>query len=344
MPVTVRMLSALLLSCFASGSTETFKVFDQPVEISLDLEAFQAKDGGKTARALFFGSIAKGANISVLCEENDPFMAGADCLERWKGASTFTLGDVACVQATDTLGGGVHVSTVYHAYVATPDYLYDIHISAGALKGKDAAFEREDFAAIVKSLVVSGRPRTEGRRLPDAYYAIRDEAAKHPKDQLGWVRAYCKEHPEDPLAHLYFARLLHHKEKADLAAAEFVRAADLLTSRADRTEQQTNGLLEALDTAAAFQAGKKAWRAVIALCERVVQATESAPWPRALHFRALAFYHLAIAHAQSKQADQALEFLRQAIELEPARKAQSQQDALFGPLRDKPRFMELTGA
>ena len=338
------MLPALLLACLASGSTENFPVFDQPVEISLELANFKAEEGGKIARALLFGSIAKGANISVLCEENDPFFAGTDCLEKWKGATAFNVGDVPCVQATDKLGGGVYKSIVYHAYVATPDYLYDIHVSAGALKGKGAAFTREDFSAIVKSFTVTGRPRTEDRRLPDAYYALRDEAAKHPKDQLDWVRAYCKQHPEDPLAHLYLARLLGQKGQADLAAAEFVLAADGLATLTERTEQQTNGLLEALDHAAAFQAGKKAWKATIPLCERIVQATESAAWPRAQRFRGLALYHLAIAHAQSKYADQALEYLRLAIELEPARKTQSQQDELFGPLHDDPRFKKLTGA
>jgi tetratricopeptide (TPR) repeat protein len=173
---------------------------------------------------------------------------------------------------------------------------------------------------------------------------LRDEAAKHAKNQLEWVRAYCREHPDDPLAHLYYARLLDQKEKTQQAAEEFERAADLLGALADRTEQQTNGLLEALDDAAAFHAGKKAWRTAIPLCERIVQATESADWPRARNFRAFALYNLAIAHAQIRRADQALEYLRQAIEIDSERKAQSREDELLAPLRGDKRFRKLTGS
>ena len=41
------MLPALLLACLASGSTEKFPVFDQPVEISLELANFKAEEGGQ---------------------------------------------------------------------------------------------------------------------------------------------------------------------------------------------------------------------------------------------------------------------------------------------------------
>src|SRR5262245_8092291 len=161
----------LALACCVALSTVKVPVFDQPVEVSVDLQGFEADDSGKAPRAILFGSIAGGATISILAEANDPFIAGADCLDGWKGAETFDVGDVPCVESTDKLPKIDVTRTTWHAYVATADYLYDVHVS---VKTNSSKFGRKEFTAIVKSFQAKGRPRAEGRPYPDAYYTLRD--------------------------------------------------------------------------------------------------------------------------------------------------------------------------
>lgn len=232
--------------------------------------------------------------------------------------------------------------THFHAYPNTADYLFDIH--ASVTNAKSSKFSRKDFSAIVASFAVEGRPSEDKRRLPPAYYAFRNEAAMHPADQLVWVAAQCKERAGDPMVHLYQARLLELHDKEELAAREFIVAADLLTAKAERSEQETNALLESLDTAAGSLARKKAFKEAIPYCTRIVDVTKDAASDRAKRYRGEALFNLAICHAQTKDKDQALRMLTEAIAVEPEFKERAQKNAMLEPLRSDPRFGNLTKA
>jgi hypothetical protein len=130
---------------------------DQPVEIVLELSGFEAKSEMQTERTLLAGEFGGGINLSVLFEENMPYMASDECGGRQKNEKKFLVGDVTCTEATETVARGAAEITTFHAYPVNSDYLFDIHVSiTRADKKSKTEFTRAQFTSVVKSFAVTG--------------------------------------------------------------------------------------------------------------------------------------------------------------------------------------------
>lgn len=336
------MVQLASLALLLSLSQVKAAVPDQPVLIMLDLKAFKASKEPDAKNALLFGDLDKGAILSVLYEENAPFITSQECAEQRKHSQTFTVGDVICVESSEKVHG-VFETTTFHAFPVTPDYSFDIHVTYVSMPGHaKARFTREDFSAIVKSFKVEGRADSSKLAFPPAYYTFRDEAAKKASDQLEWVTGQCRERADDAIAHFYRGNLLYQHDKDDLAVIEYSTVSKLLEQRTDRTEKETLVLLHCLDRVALSLGRKKQYAAAIPFCQRIVAATEKLDTARAKGFRMEALYNLAICHAQTKANKEALVFLRQVIALEPRFKKRAADDELLAPLRSSPEFARLT--
>src|SRR5262245_31170257 len=171
----------------AGGDEVKVKVPNQPVEVSLEVPGFAAVKTSNE-RTLLIGKMSGGASISVLCEENFPFLSGADCAKRSEKASgyeSFTVGAVTCCRYENNIRD-VGVQTVWHAWPTTPEYLFDIHVTTTVTKNgvKTGTFVKNDLIKLVKSWRVGGVSDRSSLRLPPEVYAFRDEAASAGADQL----------------------------------------------------------------------------------------------------------------------------------------------------------------
>ena len=330
---------AALLVLLAPTQVEA-KVPDQPVEIEIALDGWRPSASGKSERALLFGEVAGGAMGSVLCEDNDPFVSGAECAAARKG-TVFQVGDVACVETKENVRDAI-VITRWHAYPTTAAHLFDVHVSVtrAAKGGAKPAFGRADFEEIVRSFRTTGQVDVAKLPRPPEYYAFRDEAAKHPEDQLAWVTAQSKERAADPVVRHYLGRLLMQKDEGARAVVELDAAAGLYAAKATRTEKEEKALLGALYDASGHHGSKKAWASAIAPLERIVELT-AAPRGPGREYRVQSLYNLAICRAQTRGKKAALESLKKAIDLEPKLAARAADDDMLSSLRSDPAFKKL---
>jgi len=331
------LLVALALSLAAEVKAP---IPGQPVEIALELQDFRLVQDGVGGKTLLFGEIAGRATISVLHHESAPYRTSQECADGWKGAKEFTVGDVHCIEKSEEVGKTDVKNTHFHAYPVTPDYAFDLHVSFVHVGKGKPEFTRADFSAIVKSFRVLGQPDRAKLIYALDYYALRDEAAKNGRTQLEWIKARCRERPDDALAHFYLAQLLEASDKDALATDEYALAAERLEQRADLQEKEVLVLLESLDRIAWFRFTKGDYAGAMPYCQRILGASDQLEVAYK-GFRQEAFYNLAICHAQTKRTKEGLESLRQALALEPKWKQRASEDELLEPLRSAPEFAEL---
>ncbi len=325
----------------------TAKVPDQPLEIHLTIDGFEADAGLLTERVILGGELESGAVLTVVCEDNMPYLSGAECRARRKGESgfeAFAVGDVAACKFRTILPANF-TKTDYYAWPVTADHLFVLH--ASTTRGKSAAkkneFDKAAFEKLVASFRVTGTVDRSTWRLPPEVYAFRDSAAAHAAEQLAWVSQECASHPDDFAPHFYLGELAYQALDADLAVRGYARAAELLGQIEKRTPAQDQALFEALDTQSSANASRKRYREALGACERLVEVTAASTHPKAKAFRAQALYNVAICHAQGGQAAPALESLKQAIAAEPTFKERAASDELLKALRSKKEFKALVG-
>ncbi len=323
----------------------TAKVPDQPLEIHLTMDGFEADAGLLTGRAILGGTLESGAVLTVVCEDNMPYLSGADCRERRKGESgfeAFAVGEVAACKFRTSLPANF-TKTDYYAWPVTADHLFVLH--ASTTRGKSAAkkneFDKADFEKLVASFRVTGTVDRSTWRLPPEVYVFRDNAAAHAADQLAWVTAECAARPNDFAPHFYLGELAYLVRNADVAVRGYARAAELLGRIEKRTPAQDQALFEALDTQSSAEASRKRFREALEPCERLVAVTAASTHPKAATFRAQALYNVAICHAQTGQAAPAIESLKQAIAVEPKFKERAASDELLKALHSKKEFKAL---
>lgn len=327
-------LATLLLSTLPAKVTAS--VPGQPVEVSLEIPDYLAQED-KAQRALLFGTCGEDSWISLLCEENAPYLSGEECAAAKKGVKQFSVGKIPCTETEMELGKGFLAKNDFHAFVATPDYLFTIHGSS--LDKEDPKMTRKQFSAIVASFAVEGAPDRSKLSRPAAYYELRDEAAKQGKDQLAWIKSRCKEQPADVIARSYLVDLLELRGDSG-AASGAADLAELLEAKAGRSEWETTRLIRALDAVAAAHGAKKEYGKAIPVCTRIVALTEGEEAGKHAAFLASAQYHLAVCHAQKLRKKPALEWLAKAVASDPKLKGRARSDPLLEPLH-APQFWEL---
>jgi tetratricopeptide (TPR) repeat protein len=320
----------------------------QPVEISVRLPGFErAQDRPSPERALLYGELEHEATISILYEENFPFISGADSVQarsKAPGFAAFEAGGVAACEFTEALPGGFTQHT-FHAFPSTPEFLFDIHVSTvtgpkDRPRSKDR-FSRDELIEIVASFRCTGTVDAKTRMWPPEVYAFRDEAAQHAAEQMDWVVKQCAARADSYEAQFYLGKLAWQDAEADLVLRGFRRAAELLAQKPERTTQMTHALLDSLDSVAAVLAGQKKFRDALPVLQQIVQLTPDDPPAELQEFRVQALYNTVICYAQTKQTALALEGLRQALAARPDLKRRAADDDMLKSLRANKEFQAL---
>ncbi len=330
----------------AAGGEFTAKVEGQPVEVHFAAEGFEADASLVRGRTIAGGGLQGGAMLTVLCEDNLPFLSGADCRERKKGESgfeAFAVGDVAACKLKSSLREGVTM-TDYYAWPTTPDHLFILHASVTQTKSAKVRFDKNDFEKLVASFRVTGAADRSGLMFPSEVYAFRDEAARHADEQLAWVTKECAARPDDFAAHGYLGMLGLQHDDQDLVRQGYGRCAEILWALAERSPKHDQLLFQALDRESGAYFARKKYREALAVCQRLGEASAKSTHEKAQAFLAQAHYNSAICHAQTGQAGPAIESLKKAIEVRPEFKDRAAQDELLKSLRTKKEFKALVGA
>jgi hypothetical protein len=321
----------------------------QPVHIAIDVP-----DLGRDAqsldpeRILLSGKTESGCIVSILYEENFPFVASKEVARRFaagKRVQSFTVGEISCCEFKTEIRDTI-VETTYHAWPTTSDYRFDVHVSYVVPKrdvGKIGAFSRSDFVKVLGSFRAEGRPDRAELRLPEEIYGYRDEAAAAGADAFNWAVTQCILRSTDWAPHFYLGVLAMEMEKPDKALEGLARASELLETLDDRSPKHTHALLVALDRAAGIHAGEKRFDKVIPFCDRMVAATKVDDPPETRRFREEALFLLAGCQARLAQKDKAIAALKLAIEARPDFRSRAASSELFEPLRGLPEFQRLVG-
>jgi hypothetical protein len=337
-----------VLAVSTGGHTVTAKVPKRGVEVSLEISEFKPQKTD-TERILLSGPTHGGGMVSVLWEDNFPYITPSELGKRYEkesGFKTFQVDGIACCQFELNMQD-VMVQTTWHAWPTTPDFSFDIHASVTRLKKSApsaSAFSKDDFIRLVKTWRVSGKVDRRSLWLPPEVYAFRDDAAKAQGDQLAWVTKQCDERADEWPVHFYLGSLGDQMKKPESTVRGYSRAADLLGAVADRTPKQTGAMVEALDRLAFEMASQKKFADVIPFCSRIVEVVKPNDVEDLRKFREDALYHLACCCAKTEQPDKAMDYLRQAISARPAFKKDAATDDMLAPLRKKPEFKSLVGA
>lgn len=367
----------LLLASAAGLAPVPVKIPGQVVEVSVEIPGFRTakqfvdEHGGDkdpaleriaeecaydlahpNERQLLFGVMRGGALVSVLFEENMPYLAAAECGQRWVKESRYKRFEVGELEGCEfrmekRAGQGASVGiTHWHAFLTTPDYLIDLHVSADVHSfgsGASGDFTRADFLAVAKTLTLTGRADVAKLSLPPEVYAFRDEAARAGSDPLGWVSKQCLARKDDWAAAFYLGALADQREKPDVSVQGYSRAAELLGAMRERSAKHSNAFVTALDRAAWTCASQKKYKEAIPFCAKLVEVVPASDPPELRKYREQALYHLACCQAATGKHSAAIETLRQAIAEKPEFKESAAQEELLAPLRTKPEFKKLVG-
>lgn len=333
----------------ASAELRKVKVPGHEVEVSIEIPGFKPADElPNPERTLLFGEMAGEAVISVLWEENFPFVPAQDCpkvFSKEKGYKAFTVGDKTGCQYQLAVPGLFEKSQC-HGFLATPDFLFTIHISrtfTAKAPGGRKELKRGEVDPIVKSLAVMGKADRGRFRLPEEVYAFRDEAAGQKGNQLDWVKKQCGSRPDAWAAHFYLGELAYSEREIDPSIRGHGRAAGLLSGRAERSPKETKALLIALDSRASSLAQREEFDLALPVCLEVLRFAPVGEAEDVRAFREQALFNLACCHAKTSKPVEALEYLRQALEARPDWKERAGREELLAALRSRPEFRKLVG-
>ncbi|MSR62172.1 MAG: hypothetical protein EXS08_06985 [Planctomycetes bacterium] len=316
----------------------------QKVEVALTLPGFKAEAPDDPAGTLLFGRLGDGVAVSLLYEDNFPYLPGAERVRRRTKEpkfKSFQAGEVACCEYTADMRGLASIKHFF-AFPTTEDYSFALHVSVTTpAKGPSPKFERAAFVALLPSFAAQGRADVSGFVLPSEVYAVRDEAADSGIDGLTWTKKRILERPDDWPTNYYLGALGYEKRDDDLTVKGFGHAAELLAALGERPPKATFALAKACDMAAVTSAGRKKFAEAAPWCELLLSATPVDAPADIQKFRHEALFNLACCYAMTRRLDEAMDKLRMALEGAPALR-QRLNSELLDPLRTRADFKKLS--
>jgi tetratricopeptide (TPR) repeat protein len=345
--------TATSLSAARAVEATRAKVPGTDVEIALELPNFKAETPDDPGHTLLFGSLGDGVIVSVLYEENFPFLAGSSCVARRSKEpkfKAFKAGDLDGCEFTITVKSPKRTASFdqkhYHAFPTSPDFLFDIHLSVIEMGRGDHAvtYEREDFQKLAQTFVVKGRVDASKGRFPPEANALRDEAVAGGGDAMAWCEKRCADHPDEWAAHFYLGAVAYEDDRPDDWLKGYGRAAELLGAMQDRTPKHALALATSCDRAANASFARKKYALAVPWLERLLEQTKSDAPEAVQKLRPSALFNLAGCYAKTNQPDKAMDNLRAALAATPGLKKDAAESELFAPLRTRKDFKELVGA
>lgn len=341
-------LPILLLAGTKPDATRV-QIPGQAVHVSIDIPGFVADaESYDPERVLVSGQTKTGCIVSILYEENFPYVSSKDAAARrsmGRRGQDFVVGDVTCcesrIEVRDTI-----VETTFQAWPATPEYLFDIHVSFVESRDEvlqEGTFERKHFIELVRSFRLEGVPDVARFAFPPEVYIFRDEAAKTATDSFAWLTKQCAVRPGDWVPHLYLGMLADANDRHSFVVQGYTRAVDLLEDVKDRTPKQTRTLMFALERTARAHADEEKFEKSIPFCEQAIRTAKPSDPPEILRFREEALFNLACCYAMTTQREKALATLQLAIEARPDFKERAIASKLLDSLRALDAFKQLVG-
>ncbi|MFN0006715.1 MAG: tetratricopeptide repeat protein [Planctomycetota bacterium] len=340
----------LLVLAGAKADATRVAIPGQPVQVSIAIPGFVADaQAYDPERVLVSGQTKSGCIVSILYQENFPYVSSKDAagrlaLGRSRG-QTFAVGEVSCCESRTEVRDTI-VETTFQAWPATPEYLFDIHVSFVQSReevGQEATFTRNTFIDLVKSFRLEGVPDVNRFAFPPEVYTFRNEAAKAETDSFSWLSKQCAVRPGDWVPQLYLGMLADANDRHSFVIQGYTRAVDLLGDVKDRTAKQTRTLMFALERAALAHVDEEKFEKAIPFWERAVRTAKPGDPPEIQRFREEALFHLACCYAMNSQRENALTTLKLAIEVRPDFKERAIASNLFASLRALDAFRQLVG-
>jgi len=342
-PHWLACVCSLALLCATGDDVQRATIPGQKVEVALTLPGFKSEAPDEPSGTLLFGRLGDGVVVSLLYEDNFPYLPGAERVRRRAKEpkfKSFQAGDVACCEFTADVRGLVSIKHFF-AFPTTEDYMFALHVSVTtAAKGPAPKFERADFVALLPSFAVQGRADVSGFALPSEVYAVRDEAAHSGIDGLTWTKKRVLERPDDWPTNYYLGALGFEKHDDDLTVKGFGHAAELLAAQSERAPKETKALVKACDMATAANAGRKKYAEAAPWCELLLAKTTADAPADVQTFRHQALFNLACCYAMTHRPDEAMEKLNAALEAAPAFRERLTSE-LLDSLRGRADFKKL---
>lgn len=322
----------------------------QPVHVTIAIPGFVADaQSYDPERVLVSGQTESGCIVSILYQENFPYVSSKDAaarlaLGRSRGQG-FAVGEVSCCESRTEIRDTI-VETTFQAWPATPEYLFDIHVSFVQSReevGQEATFTRNAFIDLVKSFRLEGVPDVNLFVFPPEVYAFRDEAARAETDTFSWLSKQCAVRPGDWVPQLYLGMLADANDRHSFVIQGYARAVDLLDDVKDRTAKQTRTLMFALERAALAHADEEKFEKALPFCEQAVRTARPGDPPEIQRFREEALFNLACCYAMVSQRENALTTLKLALEARPDFKERAIASKLLASLRTLDAFRHLVG-
>ena len=340
----------ILLCALASGDATRIDLPGQPVHVVVEIPGFVADElPPDPERVLISGQTKAGCIVSILYEENFPYVSSKEAASRHstgKRVQGFVVGDVSCCEFKTEIRDTI-VETTFQAWPATPEYLFGIHVSFVVPKsqvGQAGTFSRSDFIDFVKSFQIEGKPDVGLLVFPPEAYAFRDEAAQGSGEETyAWLTKQCVMRGGDWVPHMYLGMLAEANDRQSFVVQGYTRAVDLLEDYPNRTVKQSRALLFTLERVALLHAAEKRYEKALPFCEKAVRLSKPEDPPEIQRFREEALFNLACCYAKTGQRDGALSTLQLAIQVRPDFKERAIESDLLESLRNLEAFQKLVG-
>ena len=347
----IQLSIPILLCALGRGDATRVDLPGQPVHIAIEIPGFQPDElPPDPERVLVSGQTKSGCIVSILYEENFPYVSSKESASRHstgRRGQGFLVGDVSCcefkTEIRDTL-----VETTFQAWPATPEYQFAIHVSFVVPKrdaGQAGTFSRGDFIELVQSFRIEGKPDTSLLVFPPEAYAFRDEAAQSGGDETyAWLTKQCVMRGGDWVPHLYLGMMAEANDRQSFVVQGYSRAIDLLEDVPNRTVKQSRALMYALERVALVHVAEKKFDKALPFCDRAVRIARPEDPPEILRYREEALFNLACCYAKTGQKEGALSTLQLAIQVRPDFRERAEESELLESLRNLEAFQKLVGA
>lgn len=316
------------------------------VDVSVELPDFRAeKSESVPGKTVLYGKIQGGkAVFSIVYDEGKDMETGAKFRELWirnwklPGARKFEAKDWACLDVVEDMPVKGFKNVHYHAFRSIPDIGLHVHVSA-PFTGETRNFTRGQFQDIVESIRIVDR-RGEPT-FPKAIGDFLKESSKHEPDALAWVEDKCKDKPDDYVPHAALGMMGFTREDPDMILEGFGRAVEILGKKEKLGDDETF-LLEDAEFSMGWALYKKTKYA-----EALPHTQAAYKLAGQLKIRRLqgeTTYALACNHALLGDVPNAVQFLKEAIAIEPDYKNEAKTEKDFDKVRSNTEFKKALGS
>jgi hypothetical protein len=339
----------LLLPSFASQKHPEIVRASLPgkeVDVAVDLKGFRS--AGKESvpgKTILYGTIQDGkVSFSFLYDEGKEMETGAKFRDLWirnfklPGVRKFEAKDWACLDLVQDMPVRNFKDVHYHAFRGIPGLGLHVHVSA-TFSGESRTFSRDQFQDLVESIRIVDR-RGEPT-FPKAVGDVLTEASKHEPDLVAWVEKRCQEQPDDYAPHAALGMIGFTKEDPDRVLAGFGRAVELLGKKEKLGDDETF-LLEDAEFSLGWAFYKK--EKYVDALPHTQAAYRLAGQLKIRRLQGEATYALACNLALVVDAVQAVQYLKEAIAIEPNYKREAKTEKDFDRIRTNPEFKKLLGS